>query len=114
MTDAPKDRYTALIYGVVAAVLLLVVAFGAPISAEQRTAILGVIAPTVALVQAVLTRLKTTDNGVVVAKAAAGKQAVAADASVYPNGTELHTVPSNVSEQSQKLLLNGTIKPHEV
>lgn len=46
----------ALVSGAVAAIVTLVVAFGVPLTVEQKAAILGVIAPVIALVQAVATR----------------------------------------------------------
>lgn len=113
MNDAqPKDKYTALIYGAVAAVLTLIVAFGAPVSEDQKWAILAAIAPVVAIVQAIITRTSTTDNAVVVAKAKPGvPEAVAADASVYPNGTQLQTVPATLNPSEQLDLLTGEVKP---
>lgn len=115
MNEQPKDRWTALIYGAVAAVVLLAIAFGAPLNDAQKASILGAVAPIVALVQAVVTRFTTTDNAVVVAKVAPGsRDAVAADASVYPNGSELQTVPAKVSPDAQVRLLDGTMKPRQV
>lgn len=111
--NEPKDRYTAVITGFVAALIVLAVAFGAPISTEQKAAVLGFVGPAVAIVQAIITRFTTTDNAVVVAKAE-GTQAVAADASVYPNGAPLETVPTNTSEIVQRELLSGRLAPEAV
>lgn len=109
----PKDRYSAVITGAAAAVITLAVAFGFPLTDEQRVALLGVIAPVVALVQAVLTRVWTTDDGIVVAKAEA-RQAVAGPASVYPAGMPLETVPTNADPDVQARLLAGSLMPGEL
>ena len=46
----------ALVTGAVSAVLVLVTAFGLPLSEDQKAAVLGTIVPVLVLVQALVTR----------------------------------------------------------
>lgn len=57
LTDEP-----ALITGFVSAVMILLVAFGVPITDDQRTAVLGLFAAGVALAGSILVRAKSTPN----------------------------------------------------
>lgn len=50
----------SLVNGAIAAIITLAIAFGLPISVEQKAAILGVAAPLLALAQAFATREKVT------------------------------------------------------
>lgn len=52
----------ALVTGAVSAVLVLVAAFGLPISEDQKAAILGSIVPVLVLVQALITRSQVTPS----------------------------------------------------
>ena len=52
----------ALVTGAVSAVLVLVTAFGLPLSEDQKAAILGSIVPVLVLVQALVTRGQVTPN----------------------------------------------------
>ena len=58
----------ALVTGAVSAVLVLVTAFGLPLSEDQKAAILGSIVPVLVLVQALVTRGQVTPNAKVDAK----------------------------------------------
>lgn len=104
---------TALITGAVAAVIALLVAFGLPITTDQKAALLGAIAPLVALVQAVITWKRSTEDRQIVA-VAGPDEALAGPASIYPNGTELGTVPLSVTPATQVALLTGKLKPKDV
>lgn len=61
-TYALEDREPATVIGAttaaVAAVLVLVVAFGAPLTADQKFAIVGVVAPVGYLAQGIWTRFR--------------------------------------------------------
>ena len=113
MHAAPTDRRSAVILGLATAVIMLAVSFGAPISDDQKGALLGFTGAVLALLQAFGARWLTTDNSVVVATAQ-GRQAVAADASVYPNGTPLATAPADVLPEQAAGLLSGTLRPSDV
>ena len=52
----------ALVTGAVSAILVLVTAFGLPLSEDQKAAILGSIVPVLVLVQALVTRGQVTPN----------------------------------------------------
>ena len=52
----------ALVTGAVSAILVLVTAFGLPLSEDQKAAILGSIVPVLVLVQALVTRRQVTPN----------------------------------------------------
>ena len=52
----------ALVTGAVSAVLVLVTAFGLPLSEDQKAAILGSVVPVLVLVQALVTRGQVTPN----------------------------------------------------
>ena len=52
----------ALVTGAVSAILVLVMAFGLPISEDQKAAVLGSIVPVLVLVQALVTRGQVTPN----------------------------------------------------
>lgn len=52
----------ALVTGAVSAILVLVAAFGLPLSEDQKAAILGSIVPVLVLVQALVTRGQVTPN----------------------------------------------------
>lgn len=52
----------ALVAGAVSAVLVLVTAFGLPLTEDQKAAILGSIVPVLVLVQALVTRGQVTPN----------------------------------------------------
>ena len=52
----------ALVTGAVSAILVLVTAFGLPLSADQKAAVLGSIVPVLVLVQALVTRGQVTPN----------------------------------------------------
>ena len=52
----------ALVTGAVSAILVLVTAFGLPISEDQKAAVLGSIVPVLVLVQALVTRGQVTPN----------------------------------------------------
>ena len=58
----------ALVTGAVSAILVLVAAFGLPLSEDQKAAILGSIVPVLVLVQALVTRGQVTPNAKVDAK----------------------------------------------
>lgn len=106
---------TALISAAVAAVIALAVAFGLPLSDQQAVALLGVIAPVIALIQGGITWQASTSDGQIVATATPGApEAVAGKASVYPNGTPLATVPATVDPSVQAELLAGVVKPSEL
>ena len=57
----------ALVTGAVSAILVLVAAFGLPLSEDQKAAILGSIVPVLVLVQALVTRGQVTPNAKVAA-----------------------------------------------
>ena len=52
----------ALVTGAVSAVLVLVTAFGLPLTEDQKAAVLGSIVPVLVLVQALVTRGQVTPN----------------------------------------------------
>ena len=52
----------ALVTGAVSAILVLVTAFGLPLSEDQKAAILGSVVPVLVLVQALVTRGQVTPN----------------------------------------------------
>ena len=52
----------ALVTGAVSAILVLVAAFGLPLSEDQKAAVLGSIVPVLVLVQALVTRGQVTPN----------------------------------------------------
>ena len=52
----------ALVTGAVSAVLVLVTAFGLPLTEDQKAAILGSVVPVLVLVQALVTRGQVTPN----------------------------------------------------
>ena len=52
----------ALVTGAVSAILVLVTAFGLPLSEDQKAAVLGSIVPVLVLVQALVTRGQVTPN----------------------------------------------------
>ena len=52
----------ALVTGAVSAILILVTAFGLPLSEDQKAAVLGSIVPVLVLVQALVTRGQVTPN----------------------------------------------------
>ena len=52
----------ALVTGAVSAILVLVTAFGIPLSEDQKAAVLGSIVPVLVLVQALVTRGQVTPN----------------------------------------------------
>ena len=52
----------ALVTGAVSAILVLVTAFGLPLSEDQKAAVLGTIVPVLVLVQALVTRGQVTPN----------------------------------------------------
>ena len=52
----------ALVTGAVSAILVLVTAFGLPLSEDQKAAVLGSIVPVLVLVQAIVTRGQVTPN----------------------------------------------------
>ena len=52
----------ALVTGAVSAILVLVTAFGLPLSEGQKAAVLGSIVPVLVLVQALVTRGQVTPN----------------------------------------------------
>ena len=52
----------ALVTGAVSAILVLVTAFGLPLSEDQKAAVLGSIVPVLVLVQALVTRAQVTPN----------------------------------------------------
>ena len=52
----------ALVTGAVYAILVLVTAFGLPLSEDQKAAVLGSIVPVLVLVQALVTRGQVTPN----------------------------------------------------
>ena len=52
----------ALVTGAVSAILVLVTAFGLPLTEDQKAAILGTIVPVLVLVQALVTRGQVTPN----------------------------------------------------
>lgn len=108
--EVPTDKYSALIVGVLAAGIDLVVAFGVSLSQDQKYVVITFVTVVVALVQAVVTRKVTTDNAVVVVKAEDGV-AVASAGSVYDNGTPLSTVPEAASGRLQSDLISGLVKP---
>jgi len=72
----------------VTAVIALVVAFGVPLTDEQRTAILGVAAVAAPIIAAALTRPKVTPNAKVDTYVEDGKR-VAGEANPVPTGVEL-------------------------
>lgn len=104
---------TALITGVVAALIALGVAFGLPLTGDQKAALLGAVAPIVAVTQAIITwRRSTEDNQIV---AVVGKdEAIAGPASAYPDGVELSTVPTQLPGGTKLALLNGSLRPGDV
>ena len=51
-----------LVTGAVSAILVLVTAFGLPLSEDQKAAVLGSIVPVLVLVQALVTRGQVTPN----------------------------------------------------
>ena len=52
----------ALVAGAVSAILVLVTAFGLPLTEDQTAAVLGSIVPVLVLVQALVTRAQVTPN----------------------------------------------------
>ena len=52
----------ALVTGAVSAVLVLVTAFGLPLTEDQKAAVLGSVVPVLVLVQALVTRGQVTPN----------------------------------------------------
>ena len=58
----------ALVTGAVSAILVLVTAFGLPLTEDQKAAVLGSIVPVLVLVQALVTRGQVTPNTKVDAK----------------------------------------------
>ena len=52
----------ALVTGAVSAILVLVTAFGLPLTDDQKAAVLGSIVPVLVLVQALVTRGQVTPN----------------------------------------------------
>lgn len=52
----------ALVTGAVSAILVLVTAFGLPLTEDQKAAVLGTIVPVLVLVQALVTRGQVTPN----------------------------------------------------
>ena len=52
----------ALVTGAVSAILVLVTAFGLPLTEDQKAAVLGSIVPVLVLVQALVTRGQVTPN----------------------------------------------------
>lgn len=52
----------ALVTGAVSAILVLMTAFGLPLSDDQKSAVLGTIVPVLVLVQALVTRGQVTPN----------------------------------------------------
>ena len=52
----------ALVTGAVSAILVLVAAFGLPLTEDQKAAVLGAIVPVLVLVQALVTRGQVTPN----------------------------------------------------
>ena len=52
----------ALVTGAVSAIIVLVAAFGLPLSEDQKAAVLGSIVPVLVLVQALVTRGQVTPN----------------------------------------------------
>ena len=52
----------ALVTGAVSAILVLVTAFGLPLSEDQKAAVLGSVVPVLVLVQALVTRGQVTPN----------------------------------------------------
>ena len=52
----------ALVTGAVSAILVLVAAFGLPLSEDQKAAVLGSVVPVLVLVQALVTRGQVTPN----------------------------------------------------
>ena len=58
----------ALVTGAVSAVLVLVTAFGLPLTEDQKAAVLGSVVPVLVLVQALVTRGQVTPNVKVSAK----------------------------------------------
>ena len=52
----------ALVTGAVSAILVLVAAFGLPLTEDQKAAVLGSIVPVLVLVQALVTRGQVTPN----------------------------------------------------
>ena len=58
----------ALVTGAVSAILVLVTAFGLPLSEDQKAAVLGSIVPVLVLVQALVTRGQVTPNAKVDAR----------------------------------------------
>ena len=52
----------ALVTGAVSAILVLVTAFGLPLTEDQKAAVLGSIVPVLVLVQALVTRAQVTPN----------------------------------------------------
>lgn len=52
----------ALVTGAVSAILVLVTAFGLPLSEDQKAAVLGTVVPVLVLVQALVTRGQVTPN----------------------------------------------------
>ena len=72
----------ALVTGAVSAILVLVTAFGLPLSEDQKAAVLGSIVPVLVLVQALVTRGQVTPNAKVAAKVDAKVDALLTDAYV--------------------------------
>ena len=72
----------ALVTGAVSAILVLVTAFGLPLSEDQKAAVLGSIVPVLVLVQALVTRGQVTPNAKVNAKVDAKVDARLTDAYV--------------------------------
>lgn len=52
----------ALVTGAVSAILVLVTAFGLPLTEDQKAAVLGSIVPVLVLLQALITRAQVTPN----------------------------------------------------
>lgn len=87
------SREPAAIIGLVAAavtsILVLLVAFGVPLTQDQQTAILGVIAGVGPLAAAMLIRGKVSAASTVILQASPRGAAVAGEASTLPAGVQV-------------------------
>lgn len=84
-----------------AAILALLVAFGIPLSDDQQTAILGVVAVLAPLVVAYVARRYVTANSAVVEQAKDG-QVVAGEANSIPTGSAIRKLDDRPTYQAKR------------
>ncbi len=95
MTSEPLLT-TGTATAIVAAIVTLVVAFGADLTETQTAAILGVAAVLAPLLVGLVARSRVTPNGSVVASRQDGTGTVAGAASPLPDGTPVEVVDAEL------------------